>query len=31
MDALPRVAVAMLIGQLVAVVSLAVVVSRGHR
>jgi hypothetical protein len=31
MDALPRVAMAMLIGQLVAVVSLAVVVSRGHR
>ena len=31
MDALPRVAMAMLVGQLVAVVSLAVVVSRGRR
>jgi hypothetical protein len=30
MDPLPRVAVAMLVGQLVAVVALAVVVSRGH-
>jgi O-antigen/teichoic acid export membrane protein len=30
MDPLPRVAMAMLVGQLVAVVSLAVVVSRGH-
>ena len=31
MDPLPRVAVAMLLGQLVAVVALAVVVSRGRR